>query len=122
MPCQKQIVGSTTNPADRWRNHKSTCNLRKSSSTGLSKHFKQGCPNDMGKDKNTLDFTLLDFYDTTIEKLTLAKHEPGAKCQCTECGNLKSLEDIWILKLGTFHSDNFNSRDEIKSKIRGSWK
>ena len=81
-----------------------------------------GCPNDEGKEKNTLDFTLVDYYDTTIEKLILAKHEKGVKCQCEECGKLKSLEDFWILKLGTFHSDNFNSRDEIKTKTRINWK
>ena len=104
IPCQKQIVGSTTNPLERWRNHKSTCNSKKSSSTGLAKHFKLGCPNDTGRAKTTLDFTLIDFYDTTMEKLVLAKHEPGVKCQCNECGKLKSLEDFWILKLGTFHS------------------
>ena len=122
IPYQKQIVGSTTNPADRWRNHKSTCNLRKSSLTGLAKHFKLGCPNDRGKEKSTLDFTLIDFLDTSMEKLTLAKHEPGVKCQCVECGKLKALEDFWILKLGTFHSENFNSRDEIKGKTRTNWK
>ena len=57
-----------------------------------------------------------------MEKLTLARHESGVKCQCAECGKLKSLEDSWILKLGTFHGENFNSRDEIKGKTRINWK
>ena len=42
MPCHKRIVGSTTNPTNRWSTHKSSCNSEKSNSTGLSKHFKLG--------------------------------------------------------------------------------
>ena len=119
--CQLKIVGSTTDPTSRWRTHKSTCNSKKSNSTGLSKHFKTGCPNDIGKEKNTLDFTLLDFYDTTQEKLVLANHEPGPKCRCSECDKLKSLEDIWILKLGTFYDKGLNLRNEVKAKSRYNW-
>ena len=49
IPCQKQIIGSTTNPTDRWRNHKAACNNGKSKSTGMAKHFSvEGCPNDPG--------------------------------------------------------------------------
>ena len=51
IPCQKLIVGSTTNPNNRWSTHKSSCNSQNSNSTGLSKHFKEGCPNDMGRGK-----------------------------------------------------------------------
>ena len=120
IPCQKLTVGSTTNPTSRWRTHKSTCNSGNSNSTGLSKHFKNCCPNDTGKHKNTLNFTLLDYFDTTNEKLILAKHESGAKCRCSECVNFKSLEDKWILKLGTFYN-GFNTRDEVKSKSRCNW-
>ena len=115
------IVGSTTNPTARWSTHKSTCNLRKSNSTGLSKHFKAGCPNDMGLQKSTLDFTLVDFYDTSQEKLLLANHESGAKCRCVECGHLKAIEDRWIINLGTFYEHGLNSRDEIKNKSRYNW-
>ena len=122
IPCHKQIVGSTSDPAARWRNHKSTCNSRNSNSTGLSKHFKLGCLNDTGRDKLTLEFTLLDYFDTSKQKMLLAKHEPGAKCQCQECSKLKSIEDKWILKLGTFYGHGFNSRDEIKTKSRFNWK
>ena len=121
VPCQKRIVGSTTSPTDRWRNHKSQCNSKKSKSTGLSVHFKDGCPNDVGRDKSNLDFTLLDFYDTTVEKLREAKHIPGPSCRCMECEKLKHVEDFWIMKLGTFY-DGFNSRDEVKAKSRFNWK
>ena len=120
VPCNKQIVGSTTNPTSRWRNHKSTCNSEKSTSTGLSNHFRIGCQNDTGRDKSTLDFTLIDFYETSQEKLTIARHEPG-QCRCSECDNLKLLEDKWILKLGTFYGNGMNSRDEVKSKSRFNW-
>ena len=75
----------------------------------------------MGREKFTLNFTLLDFYDTTEEKLRNYKHLPGPKCRCLECENLKILEDKWILKLGTFYDDGLNTRDEVKSKSRYNW-
>ena len=124
LPCEKMIVGSTTSPTDRWRTYKSTCNSRNSNSTGLANHFKRGCPNDRGRDKITLDFTLLDHYDTTHEKLVKAKHESGPKCRCTECEHLKSVEDKWIVKLGTFQENGphgLNSRNELKSRSRCNW-
>ena len=121
LPCQLQLVGSTTSPPDRWRTHKSTCNSQKSNSTGLSKHFKLGCPNDLGRDKITLDFTLLDCYDTTGGKLLEAGHLPGPQCRCSECENLKRLEDMWILKLGSLYSGGLNLRDEVKAKSRCNW-
>ena len=86
-------------------------------STGLANHFKDGCPFDTGKEKSTLVFTLIDFYDTTKEKLERAGHVPGPYCQCKECGHLKDLEDRWILKMGTFYgSSGLNSRDDAKNK------
>ena len=88
-PCHKQYVGSTQKPTQRWGTHKSTCNSMKSTSTGLSKHFMVGCPNDAGKEKETLNFTLIDYHDTTPEILTQVNHLPGPKCQCSECNILK---------------------------------
>ena len=120
VPCSKIIVGSTQNPNQRWANYKSCCNKRKSNGTGLSKHFMEGCPNDEGVEKLTLDITLLDYYDTTNEKLIKSNHEKGPQCRCNECNNLKSLEDKWILKLGSFYGrSGLNTRDEIKRKTRG---
>ena len=124
VPCNKMIVGSTTSPTDRWRNYKSSCNSANSNSTGLAIHFKNGCPNDTGRTKSTLDFTLVDFYDTTQQKLVNAKHETGPKCRCMECERLKSLEDSWIVKLGTFQENGphgLNSRNELKSRSRYNW-
>ena len=104
MPCQKIIVGSTQNPVQRWSTHKSTCNKNSSKSTGLSKHFThgQGCPNDPGRQKETLNFVLIDHYDTTRVKLEAAKHEKGAKCRCQECSNLIRLRRQEYSKTGNF--------------------
>ena len=37
----------------------------------------EGCPNDKGTDKSHLDFTLLDFYDTTEEKPNMSLVPPA---------------------------------------------
>ena len=82
----------------------------------------EGCSNDLGLDKSTLDFTLIDYFDTTEEKLLHAKHVTGPKCRCTECGKLKDLEDRWILKVGSFYGNSgLNNRNEIKRKTRAQW-
>ena len=76
-----------------------------------------GCPFDTGIDKATLRYTLIDFYDTTQEKLQTAAHIPGPRCRCSECGHLKDLEDRWIMKIGSLYGiSGLNSRDEMKSK------
>ena len=117
IPCKKQIVGSTQDPVKRWRNYKSTCNSERSNSTGLASHFMDGCPFDTGKEKTTLDITLIDYFDTTPEKLQRAGHVPGPYCQCKECNLLKDLENRWILKMCSFYgSSGLNSRDEVKTK------
>ena len=126
IPCRKITVGSTQNPVKRWATHKSDCNQTSDcKKTGLSKHFTigDGCPFDSGRKKETLNFTLIDFYDTTSHALELAKHEKGPKCRCQECNNLKDLEDKNILKLGSFYGNSgLNERDEIVSKTRCNWK
>ena len=118
----KLIIGSTQNPVFRWANYKAACNKETSKSSGLSKHFMDGCPFDTGKEKMTLTVTLIDYYDTTEETLVAAGHVPGPKCRCIECNHLKNLEDRWILKMGTFYGDSgLNTRDEMKNKTRGHW-
>ena len=124
IPCEKTYVGSTTDPPSRWRNHKSTCNKKEpSTSSGLSKHFTQygGCPNDLGREKETLNFTLVDYIDVEPENLTRVGHVKGAQCTCSECNRLKDKEDKWILKMGTFYGEGLNSRDQIQSKTRCMW-
>ena len=123
VPCKKAIVGSTTKPTSRWSNHKSSCNNGPSTSTGLSKHFTMngGCPNDTGREKETLCYILIDFIDVTPEELVRAGHVKGPKCRCKECSRLKDLEDKWILRMGTFYGEGLNSRDEIQSKTRYNW-
>ena len=122
MPCQKLIIGSTQNPLERWRNYKSTCNKENSNSMGLSKHFMDGCPFDQGKEKKTLNYTLIDYYDTTDEKLRLALHVPGPRCRCRECQLLKELENRWIMKMGSLYGvSGLNTRDEMKLNC-SKWK
>ena len=78
-----------------------------------------GCIFDTGKEKMTLSITLIDYYDTTENKLQKASHVPGPKCRCQECLNLKDLEDKWILKMGSFYGiSGLNSRDEMKAKTK----
>ena len=124
QPCKKTIVGSTSNPTQRWRNHKSSCNNGPSLSTGLAKHFtlNGGCPNDTGREKNTLNFTLIDHMDVTEDELDKAGHVAGPKCRCNQCEKLKNIEDKWILRMATFYGEGpLNTRDEIQSKTRYNW-
>ena len=63
-------------------------------------------------------WTLVDHYDTTEEKMRVADHG-GSGCSCDECQKLKSVEDKWICRLGTFNAPHgLNTRDEIKSRSR----
>jgi hypothetical protein len=118
--CRRQYVGSTTDMYGRWAVHKSTCNTG-STKTGLSAHFTHGCPGDTGKEKENLKVILLDFMDVTMEQVTAENHG-GVGCVCTLCEKLKSLEDTWIMRLGTFfHPGGLNKRDEIKRKVRATY-
>ena len=96
LPCGMTYVGSTSNPTARWRNHKSNCNNGPCSSSGLSKHFtfNERCPNDLEREKETLNFTLVDYIDVSPEDLMKAGHVGGAKCRCKECDRLKDIEDL----------------------------
>ena len=115
LPCKLQYVGSTTDVCGRWAATKSACNRANSNSTGLYKHFLNGCPNDTGRQKEHIRLTLVDYYDTTVERLRVVGHLSGPQCQCTECGELLWTENKWILRLGTFHpTSGLNLRDEIK--------
>ena len=123
LGCRLQYVGSTTDICARWAATKSACNKANSNSTGLYKHFQEGCPSDSGQEKENIRLTLLDFLDTTVEKLVSAGHISGPQCRCTECNKLKRIEDKWILRLGTFHGGSgLNSRDEVVGKVRGNFK
>ena len=85
----------------RFANHKSTANSKKSNSTGLAKHFKEGCPSDTGdRSKQILNITILDCYDTTNEKLVRASHK-NKYCECKEWSIAKNLEQKWISRIGS---------------------
>ena len=118
--CGLLYVGSTTDVCGRWAKTKKACLDRNDASTGMYKHFMNGCPrhNESG-DLSHLKWTLIDFVDTSTERLSKAGHQGGAKCRCSECERLKRQEDKWICRLGTFYGVNgLNTRDEIKSKSR----
>ena len=116
--CLLLYVGSTTDPCKRWSSTKSACQNRKVSNTGLYSHFKDGCPTHLETGNlNHLTITLIDSMNTSEEKLTDAGHTGGVQCRCSECERLKSIEDKWICRLGSFHN-GLNTRDEIKNRDR----
>ena len=81
-----------------------------------------GCPNDIGREKEILQYTLIDYMDVSPEDLIRADHVKGLKCRCRECSRVKDLEDQWILRMGTFYGEGaLNSIDEIQSKTRYNW-
>ena len=123
LSCMLQYVGSTIDVCSRWSSTKSALNKANSNSTGLYKHFMDGCRNDTGLSKSHIRLTLIDFLDTTEEKLAAAAHQPGPQCKCTECKKLLKTENKWILRLGTFYGlTGLNTRDEVKSDVRGNFK
>ena len=125
LPCGKIYTGSSQSPVARFTTHRSTCNnpqKQKHGGTGLCNHFRQGCPNDDGRDKSNLTVTLVDYHDVTMEDLLMANHEKGPQCKCRHCQKLKELEDFHILRLGSiFGPSALNRRDEIKNKARCQW-
>ena len=61
---------------------------------------------------------LIDFMDTTPQKLREAGHKKG-NCVCSECDRLRKLENKWILRLGTFFGDSgLNERNTINNAVR----
>ena len=122
VPCNLVYTGSTICPTARFSQHKSKCNAGNSKSTGLSNHFIGGCPNDTGRQKTTLQFTLVDYLDTSEDELRKHQHTPGPSCRCAVCMKLKLLEDKFILKSGSFYSQGLNTRDEVKTRTRIQWK
>ena len=73
--------------SDKWSSHKSGCK-NGSTKTGLAAHFSTGCPGDMGRDKDNLKVTLVDYMDVTMEDVETAKHG-GVGCTCSLCEKLK---------------------------------
>ena len=118
--CQLQYVGSTTDACSRWSSTKSACLGRNKSNTGLYKHFMEGCPEHLQTGNvQHLVWTLIDFIETSEERLNEVGHTGGVSCRCSECQRLKNQEDKWICRLGTFFAPHgLNTRDEIKARSR----
>ena len=118
LACTLQYVGSTTDVCARWASTKKACLDKNKNNTGMYKHFMDGCPADDGT-LSQLRWTLVDFMDTSAQLLAGAGHVGGPRCRCSECTKLKSMEDKWICRLGTFYGTHgLNTRDEIKSRSR----
>ena len=116
--CTLQYVGSTTDACARWAATKKACRDKNKNNTGLYKHFMDGCPVDDDSLQH-LRWTLVDSMDTTTHQLAVAGHVGGPQCRCSECTKLKTLEDKWICRLGSFYgSHGLNTRDEIKARSR----
>ena len=113
-------MGSTVDVCSRWSQTKKACLDQNSKNTGLYKHFMEGCPGDDGSgDLKHLRWTLVDHIDTSEGELARVGHQGGAKCRCAECLRLKSTEDKWICRLGSFYGvGGLNTRDEIKARSR----
>ena len=62
----------------------------------------------IGRGKETLKISLVDYVDVSKEELRKAGHVKGPKCRCEQCGKLKGIEDGWILKMGTFYGEELN--------------
>ena len=116
-----QYVCSTNSMTDRWANTKSRCLAKDSDSTGLYKHYKQGCATATPALGN-IRITLLEQYNTNNERIRGFNHKPGPGCVCSECDRLKQLEAKWIFRLGSLHGHfGLNNRSEVHSKFRAGF-
>lgn len=120
--CQLQYIGSTSDACNRWSATKSACISRKKSNTGLYKHFMDGCPTHMETGNvQHLVWTLVDFIETSEERLNEVGHIGGVSCRCSECRRLENQKDKdkWICHLRTLFAPYWlNTRDKIKARSR----
>ena len=70
----------------------------------------------MGREKETLNFSLVDYIDVKPEDLTRVGHVKGQQCICIECNRLNDKEDKWILKMGNFYGEGFELKRSNPSK------
>ena len=116
-----QYVGSTSSVTERWANTKSKCVAGTTKGSGIEKHFNLGCTAKSDNLRNIRN-TLLEHFDTTSPKLKSANHKPGPGCRCTECSQLKNIEDKWIFRMGTmFGNFGLNNRNEVTNKARAGF-
>ena len=117
-----QYVGPTNSGTERWANTKSKCLASNKEGTGLEKHFKDGCSVIQRPNLDNLKISLLEHYDTTLQLLESANHQPGPGCVCRECNHLKEVESKWIHRLGTLHGQfGLNNRLELHTKSRAAY-
>ena len=94
-PCGKIYTGtSTQSPVARFAQHRSTCNnpqKQKHGGTGLCNHFRQGCPNDDGRDKSnrgpgTDVVVFLLLMEPTMNSTTISLIPDGTNLLLTQNG------------------------------------
>ena len=117
-----QYVGSTNSVTVRWANTKSKCLAGNKEGTGLEKHFKDSCSVIQSPNLDNLTISLLEHYDTTLQLLESANHQPEPGCVCRECDHLKEVESKWIHRLETLHSQfGLNNTLELHTKSRTAY-
>ena len=119
-----QYIGSTDSMTHRWANTKSvidklTSNRAAKASTGLEKHFRDGCSQFSGPGLDHVKVTLLEHLDTNEDALRTASHRGGAGCRCSECQRLLNLEYKWICRMGTYNGKyGLNDKTEMNQNTR----
>ena len=109
--CNKQYCGSSIDILKRWANHKSSCNKKSPTVTGLSAHFSKGCPAYNAPSQPHLKITLIDGCPAPPPK---AGHSKMKSCSCQFCKKFVDLENRWICRLGLLTPPNgLNSREDI---------
>ena len=109
--CNKQYCGSSIDILKRWANHKSSCNRKSPTVTGLSAHFSKGCPAYNAPSQPHLKITLIDGFPAPPPK---AGHSKKKSCSCHFCRKFIDLENRWICRLGLLDPPNgLNSREDI---------
>ena len=120
--CGKQYIGSSTDMRKRFANHKSSCNARSSTVTGLAAHFSNppGCPGYNYPKQPHIKVTLVDGFQASHSDLTKKGHDFRVKnCHCIFCNKLNRLENEWIMKMGLFQGPlGLNSREDLGSNFR----
>ena len=119
-----QYIGSTDSMTHRWANtksviHKLTSSQLTKASTGLAKHFRDGCNVFSCPELRHVRVTLLEHLNVSEDKLSKASHKGGAGCRCSQCQKLLDLEYKWICRMGTYHGKfGLNDRTEMNQKTR----
>ena len=83
---------------------------------------KNGCSQFKWPKLTPVKVSVLEQFNTTEEKLRAASHVEGAGCQCSQCLQLKKMEEKWICWMGTYHGEFGQTKQyEISNKARANF-